>query len=105
MKLIKTTSDGYINADKIEAYCVEYRKITDYYYICAYTPTYALEESCTKYVLGEIKNGTDSHHPEFNSYDEAYVRLATLAEWLSDDDKDGVFDCMHLWESDYDELD
>lgn len=92
MKLIKTTNDGYINADKIEAYCVEYRKITEYYYICAYTPTYALEESCTKYVLGECKI-------ELN----AYKRLDALAEWLSDDDEDGVFDCMHLWESDYDD--
>lgn len=92
MKLIKTTSDGYINADMIESYCVEYRKITEYYYICAYTPTYALEESCTKYVLGEVKYKLD-----------AYARLNFLADWLGDDDEDGVFDCMHFWESDTDE--
>lgn len=95
MKLIKTTSGGYINADKIEAYCVEYRKITEYYYICAYTPTYTLEESCTKYVLGECKI-------ELN----AYKRLKALAEWLGGDGyKDGVFDCMHVWSGDYGEPD
>lgn len=94
MKLIKTASDGYINADMIESYCVEYRKITEYYYICAYTPTYALEESCTKYVLGEVKDE-----------DDAYIRLDALAEWLGDDDEDGVFDCMRFWESDTDDPD
>lgn len=92
MKMIKTTSDGYINADKIEAYCVEYSKTTGYYYINAYTPTYALEESCTKYVLEETKSKLN-----------AYKRLDALAEWLGDHDEDGAFDCMHVWESDYDD--
>lgn len=88
MKMIKTTSDGYINADKIEAYCVEYSKITEFYYICAYAPTYALEESCTKYVLGEIKDKL-----------EAYKRLDALTEGLAFE-KCGMFDVMKIWESD-----
>lgn len=103
MKLIKTTSDGYINADKIEAYCVEYSKTTEFFYICAYTPTYALEESCTKYVLGEVRSEANDHYPWYNGHVEAYARLDALAEWLADDNKDGVFDCMHGWESDYDD--
>ena len=83
MKLIKTRN-GYVNADMIESFAVlEYKKSYD---IVAYSPSYGGDCEC--YTLGKCAE-------EYN----AYQRLEALAERLVQH-KYGIFDIMHLWESD-----
>lgn len=83
MKLIKM-KNGFVNADMIESFAiVEHGSWCD---IVAYTPSYGGDSEC--YVLGKCAE-------EYN----AYQRLKALAEWLADGES-GIFDVMHIWESD-----
>ena len=86
MKLIKMKNE-FVNANMIESFAiVEYESYCD---IVAYTPSYSGD--CESYVLGRCEDE-----------EEAWVRLEILAEWLTDG-KDGVFDIMHICESDNDD--
>lgn len=84
MKLIKTFDAGYINPNLIESYAVcKCRSSCD---VVAYAPSY--RGDCECYTLGKCAE-------EYN----AYQRLKVLVEWLTDGE-DGIFDIMHIWESD-----
>lgn len=86
MKLIKM-KNGFVNADMIESFAiVEHESYCD---IVAYTPSYGGD--CESYVLGKCLY-------EWN----AWARLEALTKWLTNGE-DGVFDIMHIWESDNDD--
>lgn len=86
MKLIRT-STRFVNVDMIESFAIfEHESYCD---IVAYSLTYGRDREC--YLLGKC---TDKN--------EARERLESLAELLTDGE-DGIFDIMHIWESDNDD--
>lgn len=88
MKLIKM-KNGFVNADMIESFAiVGHESSCD---IVAYTPSYGERGNCDNYVLGKCLY-------EWN----ARARLEALTKWLTDGE-DGIFDIMHIWESDNDD--
>lgn len=86
MKLIKM-KNGFVNADMIESFVIEHE--ANHYDIVAYAPI--LGKGYAGYALGTCVI-------EIN----AWARLKALTEWLTNGE-DGIFDIMHIWESDYDD--
>lgn len=83
MKLIKM-KNGYVNANMLESFAVvEHEGYCD---IIAYSPIYGGDGM--SYPLGKCAEEN-----------KAYQRLRALAEWLVDGEG-GIFDVMHIWESD-----
>lgn len=78
---------GYINAELIESYGIQEglnREGMNDWQICAYTPNESM------YILGRCM-----------IEENAKKRLDYLAKWLTSG-KDGIFDAMHIRESDDD---
>ena len=82
MKFIRT-KNGYVNAKMIES--LEVVESDDEFDLIAYTVG---ADDYTPYLLGRCW-----------FRDNAYLRLATLAELLADNET-GVFDAMALWSTD-----
>lgn len=88
MKLIQT-STGYVNADMIESFNV----VTHEHFceIVAYSRRHGGD-----YILGKCES---KDYDENADAVEAFARLDDLAKWLIGGE-DGIFDIMHIWESD-----
>ena len=92
MKLIKM-KNGFVNADMIESFAIiEHESCCD---IVAYSPSYGGD--CESYVLGQCAEENKVYRKL-----KAYQRLRALVEWLTDGES-GIFDVMHIWESDNDD--
>ena len=92
MKLIKM-KNGFVNANMIESF--EILEYESWYDIVAYSPSYGGD--CESYVLGQCAEENKVYRKL-----KAYQRLRALVEWLTNGES-GIFDVMHIWESDNDD--